>query len=197
MKKLGDQSKETTKNVVKGFEEIKEIGQAAFAGIERAIDQFANTGKIDFAEMARSILADMAAVIAKGAILGQLLGVNQYSSSNGAGGYTAGILEGVIGSFMGPSYDGGGFTGMGSRSGGVDGKGGFPAILHPNETIVDHSRGQGMGGPVTINQTNVIRETMPSGVASAITRAASQQAVAEMLSISQRGGQRRKSFAFG
>lgn len=46
------------------------------------------------------------------------------------------------------SFDGGGFTGYGSRSGGMDGKGGFPAILHPNETVVDHTKGQGMGGTV-------------------------------------------------
>ena len=49
------------------------------------------------------------------------------------------------------SFDGGGFTGRGSRSGGVDGKGGFPAILHPNETVIDHTKGQGQG--VVINQT--------------------------------------------
>ncbi len=47
--------------------------------------------------------------------------------------------------------DGGGFTGHGSRSGGVDGKGGFGAILHPNETVIDHTKGQGQG--VVINQT--------------------------------------------
>ena len=45
-----------------------------------------------------------------------------------------------------PSGDGGGYTGGGVRSGGMDGKGGFPAILHPNETIIDHTRGQSMGG---------------------------------------------------
>ena len=44
-----------------------------------------------------------------------------------------------------PSADGGGYTGMGARAGGVDGKGGFPAILHPNETVIDHTKGQGMG----------------------------------------------------
>lgn len=42
-----------------------------------------------------------------------------------------------------PSFDGGGFTGGGSRSGGVDGKGGFNAVLHPNETVVDHTKPQG------------------------------------------------------
>jgi hypothetical protein len=40
------------------------------------------------------------------------------------------------------SFEGGGFTGTGPRSGGVDGKGGFPAILHPNETVTDHTKGQ-------------------------------------------------------
>ncbi len=49
------------------------------------------------------------------------------------------------------SFDGGGFTGGGSRTGGVDGKGGFPAILHPNETVIDHTKGQGMGTNVTVN----------------------------------------------
>jgi hypothetical protein len=48
------------------------------------------------------------------------------------------------------SFEGGGFTGSGSRTGGVDGKGGFPALLHPNETVVDHTRGQGAGGSGTV-----------------------------------------------
>lgn len=49
------------------------------------------------------------------------------------------------------SFEGGGFTGMGSRTGGVDGKGGFAAILHPNETVIDHTKGQGSGMNVTVN----------------------------------------------
>ena len=47
-------------------------------------------------------------------------------------------------------YEGGGYTGMGARAGGVDGKGGFPAILHPNETVIDHTKGQSSGG-ATVN----------------------------------------------
>jgi hypothetical protein len=52
---------------------------------------------------------------------------------------------GQVAQIKAQSFDGGGFTGMGSRSGGMDGKGGFPAILHPNETVVDHTKGQGQG----------------------------------------------------
>lgn len=61
------------------------------------------------------------------------------------------------------SFNGGGFTGMGSRSGGVDNKGGFAAILHPNETVTDHTKGQSSGGVVvnqTINVTTGVQQTV-------------------------------------
>jgi len=56
------------------------------------------------------------------------------------------------------SFEGGGFTGNGSRTGGVDGKGGFPAILHPNETVIDHTKSGGAQptqkeGDIIVNQT--------------------------------------------
>ena len=67
-----------------------------------------------------------------------------------AGAYTAmGNVQGTLMKTMGfvnagmimgqaaASFDGGGFTGMGARAGGLDGKGGFPAILHPNETVIE------------------------------------------------------------
>ena len=61
-------------------------------------------------------------------------------------------ITGAASSFFSQfSFDGGGYTGMGSRSGGVDGKGGFPAILHPNETVIDHTKGQGMSSGATVN----------------------------------------------
>jgi len=56
------------------------------------------------------------------------------------------------------SFDGGGFTGTGTRSGGVDGKGGFMAVMHPNETVIDHTKGQKAGGVVEntiVNNTDV------------------------------------------
>lgn len=49
------------------------------------------------------------------------------------------------------SFEGGGSTGGGSRSGGVDGKGGFPAIVHPNETVIDHTKGQSGSISVVVN----------------------------------------------
>jgi tape measure domain-containing protein len=50
------------------------------------------------------------------------------------------------------SFAGGGYTGNASRSGGIDGKGGFPAILHPQETVIDHTRPRSaMGGGGAVN----------------------------------------------
>jgi hypothetical protein len=50
------------------------------------------------------------------------------------------------------SFDNGGYTGAGARTGGIDGKGGFPAILHPNETVIDHNKGQAMAAsPVSVS----------------------------------------------
>ncbi|MBM1921458.1 hypothetical protein [Pseudosulfitobacter pseudonitzschiae] len=49
--------------------------------------------------------------------------------------------QGAIAAGEVPSFAGGGYTGNGSRSGGLDGKGGFMAMLHPRETVTDHTRG--------------------------------------------------------
>jgi phage-related protein len=61
-----------------------------------------------------------------------------------------------------PSFEGGGYTGNAPRSGGLDGQGGFMAMLHPRETVVDHSRASGGGVPnITIRTGEVLQ--MPNG----------------------------------
>lgn len=64
------------------------------------------------------------------------------------------IGGGLFGGFLGGllSFEGGGYTGDGPRSGGVDGRGGFPAVLHPGETVLDPRAGgaaRASGGGVT------------------------------------------------
>lgn len=49
------------------------------------------------------------------------------------------------------SFEGGGFTGYGARAGGLDGKGGYMAMVHPNESIIDHTKGQGQGITIVNN----------------------------------------------
>jgi hypothetical protein len=93
-------------------------------------------------------LARMAAQAAFRGMFGNLFG----------GGGGGGFLSGLAGLFsVGPrvsmatmpSFAGGGYTGSGSRSGGMDGRGGFLAMMHPNETVIDHTRGQS-GGEVLV-----------------------------------------------
>lgn len=64
----------------------------------------------------------------------------------------AGAALNMIGGLL--KFDGGGYTGDGARAGGVDGKGGFLAVMHPRETVVDHTRGQSMGGHTVIVNVN-------------------------------------------
>jgi hypothetical protein len=72
------------------------------------------------------------------------LALNPIFDSIGAGiagifsGGTGGIFSNVLGSLF--SFNGGGYTGNGSRSGGLDGRGGFLAVLHPKESVVDHTK---------------------------------------------------------
>lgn len=74
------------------------------------------------------------------------------AASGGGGGFIGNLLGGLL------SFDGGGGTGGGARAGGLDGKGGFLSILHPQETVLDHTRNQsaGGGGSITVHQPLVI-----------------------------------------
>jgi hypothetical protein len=78
------------------------------------------------------------------------------ASGGGIGEFFSGLFSGGSSASSSPSFAGGGYTGTGSRSGGLDGQGGFMAMLHPNETVVDHAMGQGLGGggAVTVNVIN-------------------------------------------
>lgn len=58
----------------------------------------------------------------------------------GIGGFFGAIMKAV------PSFDGGGDTGDGPRSGGLDGRGGFLAMMHPKERVIDDYRSGRQGG---------------------------------------------------
>jgi len=91
-------------------------------------------------------LADMATNSIFDAIFGKP-GTGFFSSILGGGSGGGGFFKKFLGSIF--SFNGGGFTGKGSRSGGVDGKGGFPAILHPNETVIDHTKHKNADGDMS------------------------------------------------
>jgi hypothetical protein len=106
---------------------------------------------------------------------------------------SAGSIGSGIGSFISslfPSFDGGGTTGAAGRTGGLDGKGGFMALLHPQETVLDHTKGQtgSGGGAVNITQNIQIDSRSDQSSIMAAMYQAKEMAKAEILRSRQRGG---------
>lgn len=149
----------------------------AFSSMEDALVQFAMTGKMNFSNFANSVVADIIRIQTRAAM----------SKAIDAGGGASGLLS-AIGGFLGfssakvdsnaldlgggvsisswksgggLSFEGGGYTGTGSRVGGLDGRGGFLAMLHPDETVTDHTRSQS-GGGITLN-LNVSNQAAQDG----------------------------------
>ena len=90
-----------------------------------------------FLDMAAKIIQDqLTQQLVK--LFGSLFGGGTNAAAGGGGGMFSSVSQIGGGGLAGNVFEGGGYTGDGSRSGGVDGKGGFPAILHPQETVVDH-----------------------------------------------------------
>jgi len=157
--KLGDQYKEV------GQETIDRL-QAEYAGIQSLIDlekqrEQLMTGvgqsiadgftamvegtmsvKDAFRNMAKEIIKQLWEIF----VVQQIVGVVSQ-----AFGVPKAVTDPAVSAMM-SSWDGGGYTGSGARSGGMDGKGGFMAMLHPQETVVDHTKGQSSGG-TTVQQT--------------------------------------------
>ncbi len=83
-------------------------------------------------------------------------------------------------------YEGGGFTGAGARSGGMDGRGGFLAMLHPNETVIDHNQGGGQGITIVNNIDASGNEDVDQRIAMAVTES-SRQTVEQVHNMMRRG----------
>lgn len=126
----------------------------AFRGMEDALVNFVKTGKLSFTDLANSIITDLIRIQVRKQITGFLgdLG-SMFGSSDPTGGMGTTGLDGSASG--GLSFAGGGYTGAGSRSGGADGKGGFMAMLHPNETVIDHAKGQSTGGTTIVQNLNI------------------------------------------
>ena len=167
-----DQLEQSATNTITGLlsgatsttEAFQNLGQAIFKEVVGGLVQMGIAQVKNFV-MARAQQAiSTAAGVAQGATLAGAYAPAAAAASVATVGAAPGIglsaLSGVIPAMLAlfSSFDGGGFTGYGSRSGGIDGKGGFPAIMHPNETVIDHTKGQTMGGGTT-----VIIQNAPAG----------------------------------
>lgn len=132
------QTLSSAQNVASGLLSIAQEGSAAYKAIFAAQQALA---------IAQTIVNTEKAAIEAMAMFPGPAGLAYAKVIRGLGYASVGIIAAQTAA----SFEGGGFTGRGARSGGVDGRGGFPAILHPNETVIDHEGG-GMA-PVVVNQT--------------------------------------------
>ena len=123
-------------------------------GLGDSLFELASTGATNYKAFAASILQDTGKMIFRQTVLKTIM-----SLIGGFGGGAGRGFEMPGAAFIpsgGYSFAGGGYTGNGPRSGGLDGQGGFMAMLHPRETVIDHTRpsGAGTGGinnNITIN----------------------------------------------
>lgn len=137
-----------------------DIGSALVGAFQKGSDAVANfvkTGKLSFTDMITSMIVDLARLGAQKYIMGPL--ANMFTGFLDP---LAGAL-GNIGLPAVPTFAGGGWTGSGPRSGGLDGRGGYLAMVHPQERVVDTHIGRGgrrggMDGGTTVVNFNGVRD---------------------------------------
>lgn len=108
-----------------------------------SIEDFGYNAEQVFKNMAREIIKELYRIFVVKKITGFI---------SAAVGDVGSLYQGSTG-FM--QFSGGGYTGSGPRSGGLDGKGGFLAMLHPKETVIDHTKGQSAEGVTVVQNINI------------------------------------------
>jgi len=148
-------------NAVKYGDEIANALTSAFKGAEDALTDFVMTGKLDFNDLANSIVADITRIAIRSAILGPLassLG-GALGGGGGLGSMLAGVFHngGIVGAggnagrkisataFIGaPRFHDGGMVGLRPNE--------VPAILERGEKVIPKDKVD-KGGSVTVNMT--------------------------------------------
>lgn len=180
--------KELTPEIKRARDLADSIGNSFEKSFMSAIDG-SMKAKDAFRTMASDIIKELYRVF----IVKQITGFIADAITFGAGPKT-----GNTGSLGLPdfSYNGGGYTGNGARAGGMDGKGGFMAMLHPRETVVDHTRGQGSGVTVVqnINVSTGVQQTVRTEIKSLMPQIA-ESAKAAVADAKRRGGSYGRAFA--
>ena len=134
-------------------EEMQGVFKKSYDGVTQLTMDFLEKGKASFKDYATSVVRELIRIAVQKLVIDKM-----FASIGGAFRNIKATNEYnrlTDNDTLFDSFAGGGFTGRGARAGGVDGKGGFPAILHPNETVIDHTKGQGMGATVNFNISTV------------------------------------------
>jgi hypothetical protein len=138
---------EAIKNQIRVVENFSNTVEGQLTNSFKKFFDFTNAEFLNFGNLAKSVLNQVINEVIRLMIIAPLVKTITGTITGG--------LSNVFPSLKLPSGDGGGFTGSGGRVGGLDGRGGFMAMLHPNETVIDHTKGQGMGTTVNFNINTV------------------------------------------
>jgi len=204
--KLGEEYANVNYGVIKSLEEqyastqalikLEEQREQLMTGVGQSVaDGFTAmvegtmTVKDAFRNMAKEIIKQLWEIF----VVQQIVGVVSQ-----AFGVPKAVTDPAVSAMM-STWDGGGYTGSGARSGGMDGKGGFVAMLHPQETVVDHTKGQSTGGgqSVVINQSFNFSANGDDSVKKIIAQAApqiAQMTQKSMMDQRRRGGSMKSTF---
>lgn len=160
-----------------GVQQLGTFAARAAQNIQDALgDTLADVLQGNFSDIGASftkMLNRMVAEAAAANVMEHFFGAKDKSGAR-SGGSLGGVFENLFTNLLG--FEGGGSTGSGPRSGGVDGKGGFMAVLHPQETVIDHTKGQSASAGRPANQVNI---TVNQSFAPGTTRATTLQAAAD------------------
>ena len=147
-----DASNELNNSIKENITVVKQFADTVEGELTRAFtDFFDNTSQqfLDFKDLATSITRAVINELIQVFIVQKLVqGITTGISNIGAI-IKSGGLGNIVDAMQ--DFDGGGYTGNGIRAGGLDGKGGFMAMVHPNETVIDHTKGQAMQTAPTVN----------------------------------------------
>jgi hypothetical protein len=152
------ESEERTRKLTEAYDFGKQVFGSFFSDLKTELMNGTSlwTSFAKAATNALGSIADKALGMAADGIFDLVFGA--ITSGLGGGGGTWGVAGGFAGfegQFGLQSFAGGGYTGSGSRSGGLDGQGGRYAIVHPNETVIDHTKQGGTGAANDNVQLNV------------------------------------------
>ena len=129
-------------------EEIQGVFKKSYDGLTNLTMDFLEKGKASFKDYATSIVKELMRIAVQKLLIDKMFASFGATLSRIRDDVTAEMdWRRITGGGAGfdpftDTFAGGGYTGNGARAGGVDGKGGFPAILHPQETVIDHAQGQ-------------------------------------------------------
>ena len=120
---------------------------------EDSIVEGIKTGKLAFKDFADYVVEQLIRVAIQQLVIAKIVDPFRAFIGGGNIGDTLANVGSAVDGFQ--NFEGGGYTGMGARAGGLDGRGGKLAMVHPNETVIDHTKGQSMGATVNFHISTV------------------------------------------